>query len=138
MANVFDQFEAADRAYAASQGASQPSVNVFDQFDAADRAHAAAQGSGTLNDVLMSTETGIVKGAAEMAMLPLTVPKLARDLMRGGVDYVMDKAESGVRAIAGWDQRPAGEDRARRVQGPQADGLLRTVPHRRFRLSKSA
>lgn len=114
MANVFDQFDAADRAYAAAQNASQPPVNVFDQFDAADRAHAASQGSGTLNDVVMSTETGIVKGAAEMAMLPLTVPKLIQSGAQWLADKGFDAIESGVRGIAGWEQRPAGEaDRLR-------------------------
>lgn len=72
------------------------------------------QPSGAINDVVMSTERGILKGAAETAMLPLTVPRLARDGLQWLVDAGMDLGEAGIRKIAGWEQRPAGEaDRLR-------------------------
>lgn len=81
-----------------------------------------AQGSGTLNDVVMSTERGILKGAAETAMLPLTVPKLARDGLQWLVDAGMDLGEAGIRKVAGWEQRPAGEaDRLRAEARGQYD-----------------
>lgn len=73
-----------------------------------------AQSPGVLSDVVNSTETGILKGVAETAMLPLTVPKLASDGLRWLFDKGADLAESGVRGLAGLEQRPAGEaDRLR-------------------------
>jgi hypothetical protein len=50
-------------------------------------------------DVVASGASGLVRGAAETAMSPISLPRV----MEQGVDWLMDQAEGGVRSMAGMD-----------------------------------
>ncbi|MDW5315523.1 hypothetical protein [Rhizobium sp. PL01] len=55
-------------------------------------------------DMLYSGASGVVRGAAELAMLPVT----GKRLIEGGMDYLVDKGEAGIRSAFGMEQRPIG------------------------------
>lgn len=90
--NFFDQFDAP---------AQKPPGNFFDQFDepAAPPTAAPAKKPNALVDAVESFISGIPRGAAETAMLPVTVNRLAKQ----GVAYGFDKGEDLVRSIFGLD-----------------------------------
>ncbi|MFI5411587.1 hypothetical protein [Kaistia sp. UC242_56] len=103
MANVFDQFDV------------KPAANVFDQFDAP----AAPEPSSTLGDVTKSFGSGLVRGTAETAMLPVTAKRLADS----GANWLFDKGEGLVRSVFGMDD-PSAETLAARDQARGVIGAM--------------
>lgn len=65
---------------------------------------APAEQPSVLTDVPASFGSGIVRGAAELAMLPVT----GKRLLDQGMDYLVDKGEAGIRSLVGAEQRPIG------------------------------
>lgn len=97
--NVFDQFDGP-----AAQPAPAAWGNVFDQFDAAPVAPAAPpKDRNYVADVTQSFGSGIVRGAAETAMLPVT----AKRALDAGASWLYDKGEGAVRSAFGMDPRSA-------------------------------
>lgn len=117
MANFFDQFDVpappippqAPAPRQAPEGS-----NFFDQFDAAPAAvpevvdpvmeAATRQEPNGFMDAVGGFGTGLVEGAVETAMLPVTVGRLAED----GLNAVFNTGESALRAALGMD--PVSED----------------------------
>lgn len=112
MANFFEQFAVAppkkDNFF--SQYAA-PEVSAGDAMSATPSADAMATPNGTPSawaDVPASLGSGIVRGAAETAMLPTTVNRLADR----GISYLAGKAEPLIAAIMG-DEPMSQEENAR-------------------------
>ncbi|WEZ82178.1 hypothetical protein P6U16_13425 [Rhizobium sp. 32-5/1] len=58
----------------------------------------------TATDMLYSGASGVVRGAAELAMLPMT----GKRMIESGLDYLVDKGEGLIRSAVGAEQRPIG------------------------------
>lgn len=102
MANFFDQFD--------EQPPGTPGQNFFDQFDA-QPAPAAPEPSSWAGDVAKSFGSGVVRGTAETAMLPVTAKRLADS----GATWLFDQGEDLVRSVFGIDD-PSAETLAARDQ----------------------
>jgi len=75
-----------------------------EQTAARKSAAAPAEQPSTLVDMASSLGSGVLRGAAETAMLPVT----AKRLFDGGMGYLVDKGEAGIRSAFGMEQRPIG------------------------------
>lgn len=89
-----------------------PDDATDDEIAAALETAAPAQSAGpvsTLTDTALAVPSGLARGAAETAMLPVSLSRMGQD----AAGWLYDKAESGVRSLVGAD--PVSDaDRAKR------------------------
>lgn len=99
MPNYFDQFDAPVAAPAAAPAATP---NFFDQFDGHDAAAPAAPSA--LADAAMSYPSGVARGAAETAMLPVSLGRMASDVQDQASAGLVGVLDPMVRSIFGYPQ----------------------------------
>jgi len=122
LANFFDQFD--DRSKPAS---SQP--NFFDQFDMQATAPTPAPATpaskpSVIRDMAASIPTGLARGAAETAMLPVTIHRMGE----AAGDYMANGADHLIRAIFGMPARtPEDDARIREAREGSLSGKLSGV-----------
>lgn len=69
---------------------------------------------GVGQDIIASGASGLVRGAAETAMAPVSLARLGQQ----GVGWLMDKAEGGIRSLIGADPISAEEQQRRAQMSP--------------------
>lgn len=125
--NYFDQFDAPEEPkmnVKALEWASQP--GVVRKFKAEqEQLHGTAEGAepSLAGDAAASLGSGVLRGAAETAMAPVTVKRM----MEGGVDWAMRKGDGLVRTIFGGSPLSDEEWNARLQQSRPAYGIDRAV-----------
>jgi hypothetical protein len=61
----------------------------------------ASAGPSVAEDIAKSTGSGLARGAVETAMLPVTLPGMARGLLQKGAEVAYGAADAGIRRLIG-------------------------------------